>query len=375
MKVLQINASYKPAYIYGGPTISVSKLSEQLIKAGFTVDVFATTANGHTELDVPLNKPVMVGGVPVYYFKRITKDHSHFSPTLLLAVWKKAKSYDVVHIHAWWNLVSLFSCLIVIVRGTKVVVAPRGTLSAYSFRNKTIVVKKMVHYLLGRPLLNKCAVHLTSLHEQEAIERLIAPKKTFVLPNFITLPIQCPLNKHEPGDVLKILFLSRIEEKKGLELLLNALMQVTVPYHLTIAGDGDSNYIDGLKLLAQNNGVHGCINWAGFQNEGKFQLMADSDLLVLPSYDENFGNVVVESLCVGTAVLISNQVGLASYVAENGLGWICETNPPSITEILNTLDKARLADIKRRAPGIIRSDFQENILVNKYIDMYKQIIA
>lgn len=56
MKIIQICAAYKPAYIYGGPTMSVSKLSEELVKAGLDVVVLATTANGKVELNVPVGK-------------------------------------------------------------------------------------------------------------------------------------------------------------------------------------------------------------------------------------------------------------------------------------------------------------------------------
>ncbi|NNU34836.1 glycosyltransferase [Mucilaginibacter sp. S1162] len=112
MKILQINASYKPAYIYGGPTMSVAKLSEQLVNAGNEVTVFTTTANGKYELAIDPNKSILVDGVSVTYFKRITKDHSHLSPGLLLNLWRNVRKFDIIHIHAWWNLVSVFSAFI-----------------------------------------------------------------------------------------------------------------------------------------------------------------------------------------------------------------------------------------------------------------------
>ena len=83
LKVLQICAAYKPAFIYGGPTMSLAILNEQLIRAGITTEVYVTTANGKTELPVLAGATMVIDGVPVTYFKRITKDHSHFSPSLL----------------------------------------------------------------------------------------------------------------------------------------------------------------------------------------------------------------------------------------------------------------------------------------------------
>jgi len=148
--------------------MSVSMLSEQLMKAGVYTEVYTTTANGKVELDVKPGKASQVEGVTVTYFKRLTKDHTHFSPALFKKLWMQVKQFDVVHIHAWWNLVSLFSSLIALSRGIPVVISPRGTLSPYSFQNKNIGTKWAIHNFLGQFLLKKSHIHATSDREKEA---------------------------------------------------------------------------------------------------------------------------------------------------------------------------------------------------------------
>lgn len=376
MKILQINASYKPAYIYGGPTMSVAKLSEQLVNAGNHVTVFTTTANGKDELPVSVNKTTVVDGVDVIYFKRITKDHSHLSPALLTRLWKDAPKFDVIHVHAWWNLVSVLSAFVAVSRNVPLIISPRGTLSSYSFTNKNNLAKKLLHNLLGKRLLTRSNIHATSNAELKDLAEIITPKRMFDIPNFVKIaPSSIP--KKTNGKVLKLLFFSRIEEKKGLDILLHALPLLTVPYHLTIAGDGDNAYIDLLKNIARYNLSDSNISWIGFQNENKFAVFGDHDLLVLPSHNENFGNVVIESLSAGTPVLISEQVGLAAYVVKNELGWTCQTTPQSISGAINdiaTTKTDQLAQISLNAPGIIHRDFDEDQLIKKYIDMYQQVI-
>jgi len=377
LRILQINASYKPAYIYGGPTMSVSKLSEQLTKAGCYTEVFTTTANGIAELQVIPGERVVVDDVPVTYFKRLTKDHSHFSPALLRHLWREVKGFDVIHIHAWWNLVSVLSCWIAIKRKVPVVISPRGTLSAYSFSNKNSLPKRIIHSWLGKRLLKKSSFHVTSHREKLAIESIIQPKRIITIPNFVLLG-KVSEEKHEYSNSspLKLLFFSRIEEKKGLDILLNALKAVTIPYHLTIAGDGDKDYIDDLNAIAANNGIADRLSWIGFQGSNKFEILRQHDLMVLPSHDENFGNVVIESLSVGTPVLISKYVGLADYVTTNNLGWICELDENDISAYINRIfeEKSKLNGIRQTAPDIIRADFDETNLAEKYISMYNQII-
>ncbi|QEC77907.1 XrtY-associated glycosyltransferase XYAG1 [Mucilaginibacter ginsenosidivorax] len=375
MRILQISAAYKPAYIYGGPTMSVAMLCEQLANAGCKVSVFATTANGVSELDVTPNQTVTIDGVSVIYFKRITKDHSHLSPALLTAVWRNVKTYDAVHVHAWWNLVSVLSCFIAVMRGVPVVVSPRGTLSPYSFQNKNRFIKLLIHNLLSKPVLKRCHIHATSLRESEAVGSIITPKSSTTIPNFVKLPVDRPATKNPVAAPIKLLFFSRIEEKKGLDLLINALPLIQAKYHLTIAGSGGQDYVDSLKQLAADNGVSNKITWAGFINEKKFEVLQKHHLFVLPSYDENFGNAVIESLSVGTPVLISKQVGLADYVDKNKLGWLCETSAVSVAEMIDQLAvlPLEMERISRQAPGIIDSDFSTDSLVEKYIGFYTKI--
>lgn len=377
MKILHICAAYKPAYIYGGPTMSVSMLSEQLLKAGVEVEVYTTTANGKTELPVIPNQTVVIDGVTVTYFKRLTKDHSHFSPALLKRLWNNARSFDLVHIHAWWNLVSVFSCLVALLRGVPVVLSARGTLSSYSFQNKNIGPKWLIHHLLGKKLMDRCDVHVTSQREKIAMENLIHPKSITVLPNFVKLPVKKLYPENPDADHLRLLFFSRVEEKKGLDILFNALALVKEPFHLTIAGDGNEEYIKYLKTIAANNYLDEKITWAGFQSENKFDVLHNHDLFVLPSHDENFGNVVIECLSTGTPVLITKQVGLADYVEVNQLGWICDTTPQSVSEAITDIVKNRkqeIQQIRKIAPDIIYNDFNEGNLVKRYINMYDQLI-
>jgi glycosyltransferase involved in cell wall biosynthesis len=376
LKILHIIAAYKPAVVYGGPTMSVAMLCEELVKGGAHVEVFTTTANGATELPVTANTPTKVDGVTVTYFKRLTKDHTHFSPALLKALWKRAAEFDAIHIHAWWNLVSIFSCLIALRRGIPVILSPRGTLSNYSFTNNNTGKKRLIHKFLGKNLLAKCHVHITSVREAEAITKLVAPKSITTISNFVKIE-NAGMNALAPVSFppLKLLFFSRIEEKKGLDILLDALPLLTVPFHLTIAGDGDKSYIDQLKASVHPD-MADKVTWAGFYNDDKFDLLRRHHLMVLPSHDENFGNVVIESLSVGTAVLVSENVGLAGYVNEHQLGWVCSTNTASISAAINDIVNNQYQQfevIRTSAPDIVRGDFTGDKLVQQYIGLYKNL--
>jgi glycosyltransferase involved in cell wall biosynthesis len=376
MKIIQVSASYKPAYVYGGPTMSVSKLSEELVKVGTDLEVICTTANGKDELPVTPGNQTMVDGVRVTYYKRLTKDHSHFSPALYAALWKKAKPDTIVHIQAWWNLVSVFSCAISLLRGAPTVISARGTLSSYSFNNRTSLPKKLFHLFIGRPLLKRSHFHVTSEKEKQDILNLINPKSISVIPNFVRLPTPAVSQKKDFDNNFKFLFLSRVEEKKGIELLFESLANLRGKWTLTIAGTGLANYVEELKTLSDKLNIADKIAWVGhLANEVKFDVMKSHHLMILPSFDENFANVVIECLAVGTPVLISENVGLADYVKANNLGWVCKRSMDSILQNLNYIiaNPSALNYVNSIAPDIIYNDFKEDKIIELYKELYTNI--
>ena len=412
MKIIHITASYKPAYIYGGPIQSVAKLCEALVSLGVReeglaigvggvriddVRVLTTTANGTSELDVTIGKTTLVAGVKVSYFKRWTKDHSHFAPGLLLNLRKEIlhciqddKTGDkddklVVHIHAWWNLVSILSCLVAKWYKIPVVLSPRGMLTAYTQHNRNSFFKKILHRSIGKNLLQYCHIHATSEQEKQDILEIVTPKSIIIIPNLVNfqLPVlSSPLAvPHKPLMVddspFRLIFLSRIEEKKGLELLFDALSLLDIDWQLTIAGSGKKEYVASLKAKAQSLKLDHRINWIGqVSDQEKYNLMAKHDLLALTSFNENFANVVIESLSVGTPILVSGQVGLSDYVKERQLGWVCRLEATNIKEMLENAfhDQEARKKIRQLAPEIIRKDFDDQILANRYLEMYKGLM-
>ncbi|WP_343523818.1 glycosyltransferase [Pedobacter sp.] len=414
MKIIHITASYKPAYIYGGPIQSVGKLCEVLVgdkrwALGIgkpDLQVLTTTANGRNELDVKTNFPVLIEGVPVTYFKRWSKDHSHFSPGLLWRLRKEIlrctrddqpgaqgdnkiemsklqtpNSKLIIHIHAWWNLVSLLSCFIAKWYRIPVVLSPRGMLTSYTLGNRNPFSKRIIHKLVGNQLLKYCHIHATSEQEKTDILKMVKPKSIRVIPNLVSLRSEAqefksaaPDLKHQTEDSFKLIFLSRIEEKKGLELLFKALSTVDISWKLTIAGSGEKQYIQSLKVLTKELKLNDKIYWIGqVGNEDKYPLMAAHDLLVLTSYNENFANVVVESLSVGTPVLVSEQVGLSDYVHGKALGWVTGVDTAAIKKNITAAyqDPEKRQNIRNIAPLTIRRDFSDDALVREYLEFYK----
>ncbi len=370
MTLLHITPSYKPAFCYGGPTLSVSYLCETLARQRHTVDVLTTTANGRTELAVPTAAAQLTEGVKVRYCRRWTGDHTHFSPALLWQVWQNCRQYDVVHIHSWWNTAAVFSVLICRIRGVRPMVSPRGMLSPYTMRSRA---KRIFHRLVGRVLLTGAVLHATSEQEKREITGLVPGAETCCLPNLVPLP---PLQATAPvgQDCFQILFLGRIDPKKGLEWLLRALPRLKIPYRLTIAGSGAPEYETDLRRLAEDLGLKARVVWAGWVDGAqKSRLLAGADVFVLPSHNENFANAALEALAMGTPAVLSDRVGLADYVQQTGFGRVCPAEVNAIAEALGDLAKTGPSQGRKTMAERVRRDFDPERLAQAYVEVYRTL--
>ena len=247
--------------MYGGPIESVARLCEGLVNEGQNVHVYTTTANGISELPVKPNETILVDGVPVTYFTRITKDNSHISPRLWRHLYATSRNYDIVHIHSWWNPLVIIAAMICQARKVKVIISPRGMLSDYIIHSTNRGLKKFIHVVYGRKALVKSTFHATSLIEYEECMNLIPGWNGFAIPNVVALPT-LPLQKTK-NDQFTLLFLSRIHPKKGIEFLLEALSKMQNNMILKIAGQGDEAYINKLKGKAKSLNVENKVQWIG----------------------------------------------------------------------------------------------------------------
>jgi glycosyltransferase involved in cell wall biosynthesis len=375
VRILHIVPSYKPAFRYGGTIVSVSRLAEEQRRAGADVQVFTTTANGAEELAVPVGMPLELNSVQIWYFRRWTGDHGHFSPALLWATWRNALSFQVVHIHSWWNWVAFGAALICRLRHVRAVVTPHGMLSPYTVHGR---LRLFFQKTLGNFLLAKSLLHATSKQEMWELQALHPGIAVVMVPNIVYLPEYIPEHPDTGMQGLQLLFLSRIDPKKGVDILLRALAGLKdIPgWRLNIAGATGTPYQKKMQALAASLGLYERIIWSGWiQGNDKWNLLAGADLLILPSHNENFAIAVLEALAVGTPVVVGNKVGLHSYVAENDFGWRTDITPEALAKALREAfaDEAKRRRIHREAPERVRADFEPGRIVQEYFRKYRRI--
>ncbi len=121
-----------------------------------------------------------------------------------------------------------------------------------------------------------------------------------------------------------LLFLGRLHEKKGCDLLLRAFAAIasSAPdLDLVMAGPDQVRWQAKLQKMAEELGVTARVHWPGMvTGQTKWGALRAAEAFVLPSHQENFGIAVAESLAAGRPVLISNQVNIWPEVEREGVG-------------------------------------------------------
>ena len=140
-----------------------------------------------------------------------------------------------------------------------------------------------------------------------------------------------------------------------------------------IAGNDEENYRPELEALARRCGVADRVRFLGpVDGEKKWELLTSAEILALPSYSENFGNVVLEAMAVGCPVVVTPEVGLASVVREAGCGVVTSGEPASlgleIRRLLDDHDRRRaMGEAGRRA---VEAKFNWKAISRDMLDVY-----
>jgi glycosyltransferase involved in cell wall biosynthesis len=414
----------------------VMGLSSALALQGVEVTVLTTDSNGDAgqpPLDVPLDKPVEQDGYQVRYFRCSPFRRYKFSLNLLRWLSQHATEFDLAHIHALFSPVSTAAAMIARRKKLPYILRPLGTLDPADLQKKRRL-KQVYASLLERPnLAGAAGIHFTSPQEAKISERFGTHTPDLVIPLGVNPPqpaflkgedsVKVPVFKGDLGESLGlktptsrvkgetegviplagqvrtefniqhnlplVLFMSRIDPKKGLNLLIPALERLLVgadgcaslpSFHFVLAGTNpqDPDYENQIREQIKASPLSSCTTITGFvTGELKAGLLQDADLFVLPSYYENFGIAVAEAMVAGTPVVISDQVHIWQEVKGAEAGWICPCDVEALTEVL----REALQDVgeqKRRgakAQDYALKNYSWDAIALAMIQAYQRIIS
>jgi glycosyltransferase involved in cell wall biosynthesis len=238
---------------------------------------------------------------------------------------------------------------------------------------KSRIAKMMwIRAIERRTFAHAAGIHFTAQTEWDDARRIPIPlPDPFVVPNGIDLP-PARSSARLPSTLL---FLGRINWKKGIDRLIDA-MKVVPDVRAIIAGNDEEHLTPRLRAQAEQNGVADRIDFRGpVTGAAKDELLQTSTALVLPSLSENFGNVILEAMAVEMPVIVTPEVGLAADVAQAGAGIVTSGLPePLSTAIRGLLDDGESrAAMGKRGRELVSARFTWDYVAAKMEEQYRRI--
>jgi glycosyltransferase involved in cell wall biosynthesis len=354
-------------------------MERALSSAGIAVTTLATDHGNEFETPASLGE-----GVARVYARKWISPYK-VAPGLVTQLSRHLSSHDVVHIHAMFSFAPTVAAWMA--RGFDVpyIVRPLGTLCTYGITTRRRRLKQLsIDLVESRILRNAAAVHFTSKSEFDEARSLGLSFRGVVIPLGIEREPACSrgaLRAAYPSVVGRqvVLFLSRLDPKKNVEGLIDAMaLSDTLKRStmLLIAGSGAPAYLYSLKARAAAAGVTDHIVWLGHvEGEQKRAVLAAADIFALPSFSENFGIAVVEALLAGLPCVVGQGVAIATEIAGAGAGLAVTPDPRAIAEalewILGNDDMRR--QMGQRGLSFAEREYSTGAMAQRLIKLYEEV--
>ena len=371
MRVLHVIPALGPRH--GGPSAAILQMTRALRHAGIECEIACTRYNAGDRYESawPCGEPGWV-----HVFDSGLLAGYAYSRAFNRWIEREVARFDVVHIHSVFRYTTVAAAQYAGAAGVPYVVRPAGALSDFGM-NRRRFRKWLYLALIERRLLAKAAAfHATCDAEANSRALLAFNLPTFVIPHGVSLR---PSLHRGSATRQTVLFLSRLDRKKGLELMLAALADIAPRYlglRCIIAGSGSRAYEARLKRTVQRLGLSDRVRFVGFvSGHAKQALFDNCDIFVLPSADENFGLAAAEAMAAGMAVVLTREVGLSEAVAAAQAGLIVERNRAALAIALTALlDDPKLArQCGSNARRLMIEQFAWHVVTRKLIEMYDQV--
>jgi len=395
MRILYVTPAYKPAYRMGGPIASVSATAEALVGKGHQVTVATTTANLDEDVDVPVEQPVEVDGVTVWYFRRRepVREWLPFIPYLSQSMgfaYAKGMSTglrrlmaeaDVVHTQMPFVYPTLLAGRLARQLCKPLFYNQRGNFLPTHLSRRSLK-KRLYISLFEKPILRRAAglIALTEA-ERDAFRALAPSAPCFIIPNGVAAPPPDPAAAARaearwgiPPGAPVVLYLSRLEPWKGADELLEAFarVQAVVPNAvLVMAGS------DGCEAEARWRPRLGRVVFTGVvSGQEKEDLLQRADLFALPSKGEGLSMAVLEALAHGTAVMLSPECNFRE-AERAGAGVTVARDPELMAASMESLlaDPARLRAMGEAGRALMRRDYSWDVVTDRLVEVYRAMLA
>ncbi|MBD1845996.1 glycosyltransferase [Cyanobacteria bacterium FACHB-63] len=368
----------------GGTARIAVSLCEALHRQGIETDLIATViARSGAEL-------VDFNGIAdhVHLFERKNIERFTFSLPLKHWVSKHIQNYDLVHIHGLFSYSGYTTAAIARKANVPYIVAPHGMLEPWAFAHKPRRKALGFQLVEKKNLVHAAALNATSSPEIRSIRDRCPHSRIRFIPNGISTEVfdQLPepqlfyekFPQTHGKDLL--LFLGRIDPKKGLDLLAPAFAHLRRKFpntHLIVAGPDGIGYLETAKqFFVEANCLEHVTFTGNLSGSLKHAALSAATAYIAPSYSEGFSVSVLEGMAAGLPCIITTGCNFPEAQSEKA-AYVVEINAEAIADALincfSDLQAAKL--LGQRARQLILNRYTWDQVAIQMMDLYREILA
>jgi glycosyltransferase involved in cell wall biosynthesis len=372
----------------GGPPVVVEQWCQELVRNGCFPEILTTDSFAPDGDTAWLSKLREV--CPVRITRLRGPAGFGYSSEMKALLGSTVRNFDLVHVHNLWSYENRIASVVCPRYRVPFVVSPHGMLDPHSLSRKAWK-KRLYGRIVEWPGLRRAQGLFFTHAEEERLARLSCPglPRGYVVPLGAESPPDVSrerlkagfLNQYPMGrDRKRIVFLSRLHPKKGIDLLLPALRQVIArdPHvMLFLVGPGDPGYLNRVKQqIAGLNIEHHVLLTGPLSGVDKWAALAAADVYVLPSYQENFAIALVEALRMGTPAICSQRVNLWNELLQQRAVAVCDLTADSVAATLLPIlaDSQSADEMGQRARRYAETHFTWQISGDRLREAYHEIL-
>jgi len=345
LKILNVLPYWGPEF--GGQFLNTVNIAANIILKGHQASIITCTP---TPKEINKKYIWTIGennfSIPVHICKSNTK-LAYFSEAFRIEFPSIVYGYDTVLIHGLWTFPTSFAASFCRKHKIPYIIFTHAMMSEWSLSQRRLNKEIYFRIIEKNNLNNADAICVMDKTESLSVEKHGITTKKFCFENAlnkeeIILAKKTRKLSKKPSDKTNILYLSRIHSKKGLDILIKAIVELSkkkLDINLTVAGKSqNSEYLRRIRFLIKKNSIERYVNFCdGVYGEKKKSLFINADIFVLPSADDSKPLAILEAMSYGLPIVTTP--GCKMPEIDGKMGYVVERNSLEIAQAINELIK------------------------------------
>lgn len=233
-----------------------------------------------------------------------------------------------------------------------------------------VLTRQLIHRVRPNPLYSRVDGWIVTTEQIERSISHLKPRAVRVIPNWVDTG-KFPFREHPLSEPVVIGLLAQISPHKGHDDAIAAMRELGRGFKLLVAGRGERDYVESLEHGARDLPVE----FVGFVKPETF--LYTIDMLILPSWEEPFGIVVLEAMAAGVPVIATDSGGPPLILDGGRSGLLVPPrNPAALAAAIRRLasDPELQSELRERARKRVLELYDIHEVVPRIVDFYATLV-